>query len=542
MHERTPTMSIKYKILKGIDLAGLNFLRPVILLCYREEPEEQVRQIALHILVPILAFALFLFLWSILAPLHKTRSGEVPTPAVVWDSAKQVWQFHTRQSEQLEAYEATGAQREQMLQRARARLAEIEPLEAEARRQLQQADATLAAFIETEVQPLQAEYESLRYQFRDQQNARKAELEKLASTLTAEDRSARDTFLKQYHAHEQETESEKQTLRDLKSRQDTVRAKVFPERIEALRAQSAIAEEKQFLLKLVDTLENNKAQKLAEEQAQYETQLEAFYTADGEELPLLAKSLLFTETRIQNTATSSYAKPMTLPDQVLRSIACVFAGFVIASVIAIPIGIICGLSRVVMSALTPFIALFKPVSPIVWLPILFIIVGGFIPDPDQHWLISAMAQAPLIGWMKINPAFIASALTVAMCSLWPTLVNTAFGVASIDRDHLNVARVLRLGFWSRLFKIVIPSALPLTFAGLRISLGVGWMVLIAAELLSSSEGVGKFVWDMFNNGSSQTFAQMFVVVFVVGIIGFMLDRIMIIFQRLVSFDENAPSL
>src|SRR5690606_2682851 len=126
-------------------------------------------------------------------------------------------------------------------------------------------------------------------------------------------------------------------------------------------------------------------------------------------------------------------------DQVLRSIACVFAGFVIASVIAIPIGIICGLSRVVMSALTPFIALFKPVSPIVWLPILFIIVGGFIPDPDQHWLISAMAQAPLIGWMKINPAFIASALTVAMCSLWPTLVNTAFGVASIDRDHLNVA-------------------------------------------------------------------------------------------------------
>jgi nitrate/nitrite transport system permease protein len=91
-----------------------------------------------------------------------------------------------------------------------------------------------------------------------------------------------------------------------------------------------------------------------------------------------------------------------------------------------------------------------------------------------------------------------------------------------------------------LFKIVIPSALPLIFAGLRISLGVGWMVLIAAELLSSSEGIGKFVWDMFNNGSSQTFAQMFVVVFVVGIVGLILDRTMIVFQRLVSFDD-APT-
>ena len=169
--------------------------------------------------------------------------------------------------------------------------------------------------------------------------------------------------------------------------------------------------------------------------------------------------------------------------------------------------------------------IFKPVSPIVWLPIVFIIVGGFIDDPDQALM---------------HPAFLSSAITVALCSLWPTLVNTALGVAAVDKDHLNVARVLRLGFWSRLFKIIIPSAMPLIFAGLRISLGVGWMVLIAAELLSSSEGIGKFVWDMFNNGSSQTFAQMFVVVFVVGFVGLLLDRIMIVFQRLVSFD-GAPT-
>ena len=105
-----------------------------------------------------------------------------------------------------------------------------------------------------------------------------------------------------------------------------------------------------------------------------------------------------------------------------------------------------------------------------------------------------------------------------------------------------MARVLRLGFWDRLTKIVIPSALPLIFAGLRISLGVGWMVLIAAELLASSEGIGKYVWDQFNNGASDSFAKMFVVVFVVGIIGFLLDRTMIVLQRLVSFDGSVATV
>ena len=100
--------------------------------------------------------------------------------------------------------------------------------------------------------------------------------------------------------------------------------------------------------------------------------------------------------------------------------------------------------------------------------------------------------------------------------------------------------MLRLGFWDRLVKIVIPSALPMIFAGLRISLGVGWMVLVAAELLSSSEGIGKFVWYQFNNGASDSFAKMMVVVFVVGFVGLLLDRIMIVFQRLVSFDD-APA-
>jgi nitrate/nitrite transport system permease protein len=129
-----------------------------------------------------------------------------------------------------------------------------------------------------------------------------------------------------------------------------------------------------------------------------------------------------------------------------------------------------------------------------------------------------------------------------MCALWPALVNTALGVSSVENDHINVAKVLKLGLWQRLTKIIIPSALPLVFAGLRISLGVGWMVLIAAEALSSSEGLGKYVWDQYQNGSSLTFANILLACFVIGIIGFILDRIMIVLQRAVSFDDGAATV
>lgn len=207
--------------------------------------------------------------------------------------------------------------------------------------------------------------------------------------------------------------------------------------------------------------------------------------------------------------------------QILTSLKTVFAGFVVASLIAIPIGVLCGTSPVVQAGLNPLIQIFKPVSPLAWLPIVMICVGAlYTTKPEEAWF---------------EKSFLSSALTVALCSLWPTLANTALGVASIEKDHLNVARVLKLDTWTRVRKIIIPSALPMIFAGLRISLGVGWMVLIAAEMLAQNPGLGKFVWDMFQNGSSQTLAQIMVAVFTIGIIGMGLDRIMIILQRSVSY-------
>jgi nitrate/nitrite transport system permease protein len=215
-----------------------------------------------------------------------------------------------------------------------------------------------------------------------------------------------------------------------------------------------------------------------------------------------------------------YSGAPTYLDQILTSLGTVFAGFMIASLIAVPIGILCGLSKGFYTAVNPFVQIFRPVSPLAWLPIVMILVSALYAPKD-----------PLFA-----KSFVSSAITVALCSLWPTLINTAIGVGSIDSDHLNVARVLRLPLGTRIRKIVLPSALPYIFTGLRLSLGVGWMVLIAAEMLAQNPGLGKFVWDMFQNGSSQTLALIMVAVFTIGAIGFALDRLMLMAQQLVSYD------
>ena len=122
--------------------------------------------------------------------------------------------------------------------------------------------------------------------------------------------------------------------------------------------------------------------------------------------------------------------------------------------------------------------------------------------------------------------------------MWPTLVNTALGVASIDKDLLNVSKVLRLSTRTKVMKIVIPSSLKLIFTGMRLSLGVAWMVLIAAEMLAQNPGLGKFVWDEFQNGSSQSLERIMVAVFTIGFVGFLLDRIMHTLQQMASFGQR----
>jgi len=532
---------MKYKIIKAIDVAGLNFLTPVVRLCYGEEIEKQLREIGRFILVPIVAVIVAISGWFVVSDKIQTKSGKLPNPRETWSSASAIWRFHDRENDKMQAFDLQGKARDQRLVAVEQRMQELESLEAAANEQVTEAKAAAKVKNEQLVAPLQERYDKLAKAAKNDQKEREKKLQAAAVEIPADDVKAKATVAADVRAYREKTRRQRETLRELKAEISTLRGKKDPAVLNALAQQTAIAEERQYLGKMRDQLTTaNRYEKVAKETAKRNDAQAKLLTAKPADMVAAATKVVRSEDRIKNLQASEYAKPATLPFQIKRSVLCVFCGFFIGSSIAIPLGILCGLSKTFMAAMTPFIALFKPVSPIVWLPVALIIVGGFIPDPDKHWFTQWLWDLPWLGQYQINPAFIASAFTVALCSLWATMTNTALGVASVDKDHLNVARVLRLGFWDRLFKIVLPSSLPLVFAGLRISLGVGWMVLIAAELLSSSEGIGKFVWDQFNNGASDSFAKMMVVVFVVGVIGLVLDRIMIVLQRLVSFD-GAPT-
>ena len=206
-------------------------------------------------------------------------------------------------------------------------------------------------------------------------------------------------------------------------------------------------------------------------------------------------------------------------DQILTSLLTVFAGFLLATIVAVPLGILAGSSKIVQSAINPIVQLFRPVSPLAWLPIVTLIVSALYVTQ---------------GTPMFQKSFLISAITVTLCSLWTTLINTAVGVTSVDKDLVNVGRVLQLPLMTRVRRIILPSAMPYIFTGMRLSLGVGWMVLIAAEMLAQNPGLGKFVWDEFQNGSSESLSRIMVAVFTIGLIGFALDRLMLLLQNFVA--------
>ncbi|MFV8819026.1 ABC transporter permease [Haliea sp. E17] len=218
-----------------------------------------------------------------------------------------------------------------------------------------------------------------------------------------------------------------------------------------------------------------------------------------------------------------YTGKPTFVDQIGTSLLTVAVGFLIANLVAIPLGIVCGLSAGMYKAMNPIIQIFKPVSPLAWLPLVTMVVSATYTADD-----------PLL-----EKSFLNSAITVALCCLWPTLINTTVGVASIDRDLVNVSRVMALPWRTHIRKIVIPAAIPMIFTGLRLSLATGWMVLIAAEMLAQNPGLGKFVWDEFQNGSSDSLGRIMVAVLVIGLIGFMLDKMMLTLQKRVTWDKSA---
>jgi nitrate/nitrite transport system permease protein len=176
-------------------------------------------------------------------------------------------------------------------------------------------------------------------------------------------------------------------------------------------------------------------------------------------------------------------------------------GYTLAIVLGTPLGLFLGMSKGFTNTFDPIIQVLRPVSPLAWLPL------------------------GLVLFQKPEPAGI---FTIAMCSMWPTVMNTALGVRSIPQDYINVARVLKLSPWKTLVKVTIPAALPYMFTGFRLSLGIAWLVIVAAEMLTGSPGVGGFLWQEYN---ALIYEHIILCILTIGIVGFMLDRVMGLVER-----------
>jgi len=223
--------------------------------------------------------------------------------------------------------------------------------------------------------------------------------------------------------------------------------------------------------------------------------------------------------------TRAYTGKETFLDQIVTSLVTVLSGFALAAILAIPLGITIGLSKALNSAVNPIIQIFKPVSPLAWLPLVTMVVSAVYTSVDPMF----------------DKSFVVSMITVTLCCLWPMVINTSVGVASIDSDLVNVSRVLSLAPLKHVQKVVLPASVPMIFTGMRLSLSIAWMVLIAAEMLAQNPGLGKFVWDEFQNGSSESLSRIMAAVITIGLIGYLLDRTMMQVQRYFSWDKSSAA-
>jgi nitrate/nitrite transport system permease protein len=194
--------------------------------------------------------------------------------------------------------------------------------------------------------------------------------------------------------------------------------------------------------------------------------------------------------------------------QLAFSIARVAIGYLLAVAAAIPIGFLIGMSPLMSRALDPFIQVMKPISPLAWMP---------------------------LALYTIKDSSLSSIFVIFICSLWPMLINTAFGVAAVRREWINVARTLEVGTLRRAFTIILPAAAPTILTGMRISIGIAWLVIVAAEMLVGGTGIGYFVWNEWNNLS---ITNVISAILVIGVVGMLLDQVLARLTRLVTFPER----
>jgi nitrate/nitrite transport system permease protein len=193
--------------------------------------------------------------------------------------------------------------------------------------------------------------------------------------------------------------------------------------------------------------------------------------------------------------------------QLAYSLLRVGAGFLIAAAVAIPLGFLIGMSPLLSAALNPFIQVLRPVSPLAWMP---------------------------LALYTIKDSSVSSIFVIFICSVWPMLLNTAFGVASVRREWLNVARTLEAGRLKTAWRVILPAAAPTILTGMRISIGIAWLVIVAAEMLVGGTGIGYWVWNQWNNLS---LADIVIAILLIGVVGLLLDRLLGMLARAVAWQE-----
>jgi len=200
-----------------------------------------------------------------------------------------------------------------------------------------------------------------------------------------------------------------------------------------------------------------------------------------------------------------FAKREELDQGVLRftwySLLMVGKGYFIALLIGTPLGFFLGLSKTFTRMFDPIIQILRPVSPLAWMPLGVVLFMGAGKEANE----------------------LGALFTIAVCAMWPTVLNTAVGVRAVPQDYLNVAKVLKLSWMKTLWKIHLPATLPYMFTGFRLSLGIAWLVIVAVEMLTGRIGIGNFLWNEYNNG---LYTSIILCIITIGVVGYMLDRLM----------------
>jgi nitrate/nitrite transport system permease protein len=454
------------KLLNFSEKTGLTLLIPIIKIAMKDEPGKQVGELLKMLLLPAIALIIFFSLWGLASTRIKTSVGALPSPSYVWSQATAM--AADARAEKIN--KAEFAYYEKTRGTLSGLLTERRELEAasKATDASDQERTAFAATIQTHIDELSAEIESLTAAVDEANNA-------------AEQAGLTDRRIAPYETNVLKFYSDsKNSLTSLLSKNTKI-----DKAIEDLK-----------------TGDEKKMKSAEKKRTAYEKQL---------------------------SKPREYSGNGSIIDYVKRSIITVLFGFLLAAFVAIPLGILCGLSKNFMTAVNPLIQTFRPVSPLAWVLITIQIVDGiFVGDKA-------------LNGETINNPFLHSAITVALCSLWATLSNTALGVSSVSADYMNVAKVLKLNWIDRIVKIVIPSAVPYIFTGLRITLGVGWMVLIVSEMMATSRGLGWYIDQQYQNNKVESLANIIVCIFIIGIIGAILDRIMFILHKTVSFNEDEVS-